>query len=96
MTIVIHHRLRQPIDEATGDYVYAGRPSKWGNPYHIGRDGTRAEVIDKFRVYWYATAQAPLREAALVELTDKVIGCWCTPDACHLDIVAAYVNSHAV
>jgi hypothetical protein len=25
--------------------VYIGRPSKWGNPFVIGRDGTRADVI---------------------------------------------------
>jgi hypothetical protein len=27
--------------------VYIGRGSKWGNPFVIGRDGTRAEVIAK-------------------------------------------------
>lgn len=31
--------------------VYVGRPSKWGNPFAIGRDGTRQEVIDKYRAY---------------------------------------------
>ena len=28
--------------------IYIGRPSKWGNPFIIGRDGTRKEVIDKY------------------------------------------------
>jgi len=27
--------------------VYIGRPSKWGNPFVIGRDGSRADVIAK-------------------------------------------------
>ncbi len=27
--------------------VYVGRPSKWGNPFVIGRDGRRGEVIRK-------------------------------------------------
>ncbi len=27
--------------------VYIGRGSKWGNPFHIGKDGNRKEVIDK-------------------------------------------------
>ena len=31
--------------------VYIGRGSKWGNPFIIGRDGNRKEVIDKYREY---------------------------------------------
>jgi len=31
--------------------VYIGRPSKWGNPFKIGVDGTREEVIEKYRNY---------------------------------------------
>src|ERR1700674_4289922 len=27
------------------DRVYVGRPSKWGNPFVIGRDGARDEVV---------------------------------------------------
>ena len=30
---------------AAGDRAYFGRPSKWDNPFVIGRDGTREEVI---------------------------------------------------
>jgi hypothetical protein len=36
--------------------VYVGRDKrygdpKWGNPYHIGKDGAREEVIAKYRAY---------------------------------------------
>ncbi|RWK52772.1 MAG: DUF4326 domain-containing protein, partial [Mesorhizobium sp.] len=34
--------------------VYIGRPSKWGNPFVIGPDGSRAEVIAKYRA-WIAS-----------------------------------------
>ena len=27
--------------------VYIGRPSTWGNPYKIGRGGSRSEVVEK-------------------------------------------------
>jgi len=30
-------------------HIFIGRGSPWGNPFHIGRDGTRAEVIEKYR-----------------------------------------------
>lgn len=29
--------------------VYIGRPSRWGNPFIIGRHGDRAAVIAKYR-----------------------------------------------
>jgi hypothetical protein len=31
--------------------LYIGRPSKWGNPFVIGRDGSRADVIAKYRAW---------------------------------------------
>ena len=31
-----------------GEYV--GRPSVLGNPYVVGRDGTRAEVIGRYQL----------------------------------------------
>ena len=30
--------------------VYIGRPSKWGNPFKIGRDGSRQEVILNIKI----------------------------------------------
>jgi Domain of unknown function (DUF4326) len=36
---------RQVGRKPAPDRVYVGRPSKWGNPFAIGRDGTRDEVI---------------------------------------------------
>lgn len=29
--------------------ISCGRPSNWGNPYRIGKDGSRCEVIAKYR-----------------------------------------------
>lgn len=64
--------------------VYIGRPSKWGNPYSIGKDGTREEVIEKYYLY---LLERPELMAALPELKDKVLGCWCSPKACHGDVL---------
>jgi hypothetical protein len=44
MTRVVHCR-REKYD------VYIGRPSKWGNPFVVGRDGNRLEVIKKYRLW---------------------------------------------
>ncbi len=34
--------------QSAGNRVYAGRPSKWGNSFVIGRDGARVDVIAKY------------------------------------------------
>lgn len=65
--------------------VYIGRPSKWGNPFIVGIDGTREEVISKYRVWLCAQ---PHLLAALHELKGKVLACWCAPLACHGDVLA--------
>jgi Domain of unknown function (DUF4326) len=42
---------RQVGKRRTADRVYVGRPSKWGNPFVIGRDGSRNDVIAKYRAW---------------------------------------------
>lgn len=73
--------------------VFIGRPSVFGNPYKIGEDGSREEVIEKFRKYWYAPEQSKLRKKAKLELTGKRLGCYCSPKACHGDIIAEFLNT---
>jgi len=65
--------------------VYVGRPSLWGNPFRVGVDGTRAEVIKKYREHLLSS---PNLMAKLPELRGKTLGCWCKPQACHGDVIA--------
>ena len=87
MTHVVycHGRTRDDVD-----YVYIGRPSVWGNPFKIGRDGTRAQVIEKYRA-WILTQPNLLSQ--LPNLNNKALGCWCWPQACHGDILVELVNT---
>ena len=78
MTSVVHCK-KEKYD------VYIGRPSKWGNPFSIGKDGTREEVIQKYKEW---ISQQPELLADLPSLKGKVLGCWCKPQACHGDILA--------
>lgn len=71
--------------------VYVGRPSKWGNPFRLYRDGTRAEIIAKYEAWIQEPEQAHLIEA-LPELRGKVLGCWCAPKACHADVLVRLAN----
>lgn len=66
--------------------VYIGRPSKWGNPFKIGVDGDREEVIEKYREW---IQKQPDLMVDLGELRGKILGCWCPPDRCHGEVLIA-------
>lgn len=71
--------------------VYVGRPTKWGNPFTIGKDGSREEVIQKYRE-WIQGRPDLLRD--LPTLRGKDLVCWCSPpQACHADILLELANS---
>ncbi len=80
-TIVVH--IEEPYD------IYIGRPSKWGNPFIIGRDGSREEVIKKYEEYFLKSRKLM---NALPELKGKRLGCHCKPLACHGDILAEWAD----
>lgn len=69
--------------------VYIGRGSKWGNPFRIGPDGSRDEVIHKYRNY---IQTRPDLLNSLDELKGKALVCFCKPKPCHGDILAELVK----
>jgi hypothetical protein len=69
--------------------VDIGRPGPWGNPYRIGPDGDRETVIAKYSVW---IRSQPALMAALPGLCGKVLGCWCKPQPCHGDVLAALAD----
>lgn len=87
-TRVVHCR-RERCD------IYIGRPALWGNPFTIGADGTRAEVIAKYEA-WIKTQPELL--GRLWSLRGKVLGCWCAPLPCHGDVLARLADEeqHAI
>jgi hypothetical protein len=83
MTTVVHCKARIPYD------IYIGRPSEWGNPFEIGVNGTREEVIAKYET-WLLTQ--PQLLAKVKDLKGKTLACWCKPAACHGDILVKYAE----
>lgn len=68
--------------------VYIGRPSAFGNPFVIGRDGNREEVIAMYRVWLLKRMKASPSFATLVKmLAGKTLGCYCAPLHCHGDVL---------
>jgi len=75
MTNRVHNKYQHT---ATLGAVYIGRGSPWGNPFAIGKHGTRDEVCDRFRDEILPTLD-------LSPLIGKDLVCFCKPKRCHGD-----------
>lgn len=81
----VYNKRNKNIPE---DAVYVGRPTRWGNPFIIGRDGSREDVVRK-----YAESLSPNDKLQIKqELKGKDLVCWCAPKPCHADILLEIAN----
>lgn len=78
MKVVHCNKDKYDVYIGRGRCPKTGLKSKWGNPYEIGKDGTRKEVIQKYRNY---VLRNKYLLSHLDELKDKVLGCYCAPKA---------------
>ncbi len=96
-TRVINLKITKVSNKDAGDSydIYIGRGTLWGNPYQMGKEGTRDEVIAKF-AYDFERRFLKLPEKFdenIEKLRGKTLGCHCKPAACHGDVIANYLNS---
>jgi hypothetical protein len=96
MTRVVHcKKAKYDVYIGRGRCPQTGYFGSWGNPFEIGKDGTREEVIGKYREW---ILQQPKLLEMLPQLKDKVLGCWCVssgyltaedkPWVCHGQVLA--------
>lgn len=79
MSILNKHRDKIPIGS-----VYIGRGSPWGNPFVIGKDGTRDQVCDEYPLYlWNQIRTGNITMQQLADLHNKDLVCFCAPCRCH-------------
>ena len=88
-------------------YVRRGNPhyglpnSKWSNPFKVGKDGTREEVVQKYLEYLLETEHTTGLVLDIGELRGKDLVCWCcnwdgdgeNPMYCHGDILVGLANA---
>lgn len=84
MTRVVHLR-KEPFDIYIGRSFLEFHQSDWHNPFHVGPDGNRKVVLEKYRRYVLSIPNLVVR---LPELRGKTLGCWCKPQLCHGDVLA--------
>ena len=85
MAVLNKHKHGIPVGA-----VYIGRGSRWGNPFVVGRDGTRDEVCEKHRqLLWHQIQEGEITLDDLVSLHGKDLVCFCAPRRCHGDTLEA-------
>lgn len=79
--------------------VYVGRPTRWGNPYHLLEGQDRADAVLKYRVSLLSRGCVTWGPAYVsVEmirsmLRGKDLACWCPLDLpCHADVLLEIAN----
>jgi hypothetical protein len=63
---------------------------KWGNPFKMENESQRMDVVRQFR--HYLLSRPDLVQMARRELKGKTLACWCSPLACHGDVLAEVAN----
>lgn len=81
---------------------YIGRPSPLGNPFVLGRDGNRTEVVAKYRAWLLDELRNPDSRATLIYRRlvrmhhrgeHVALRCWCAPLPCHGDVLKELIES---
>lgn len=87
---VLNRKLDAAYISSLGkDAVYIGRGSQWGNPFVVGKDGDREEVITK---YMERLAETTHLLELIPTLAGKFLVCYCAPEACHGDVLIDLAN----
>jgi hypothetical protein len=73
--------------------VYIGRGSIFGNPYEIGLDGTREEVIARYRKWFNFCLRDPAFKSMILQLRGKTLGCFCVPQKCHGEVIQEWLDA---
>ena len=84
-------RLRDAFEHAhvVNNTVLVDRRTKWGNPWRVGQDGSREEVIALYRAdLWRRIRAGEVTLEELAELDGCWLACWCEPLPCHGNVLA--------
>lgn len=69
--------------------------SNFANPFKIGKDGNRDEVIQKYETYIRNKLKNNhILQQELIEMKGKKLGCWCAPDPCHGNVLIQLIEEY--
>lgn len=68
--------------------------SIWCNPFKISDQLDREECIEKYREYIVDKIEKENLVPELLSLKDKILGCWCSPEPCHGDVLIELIQQY--
>ena len=85
-------KLREQFEyvQVVNNTVLIDRRTRWGNPWRVGRDGSREEVIARYRAdLWRRIRAGEVTLEELAELDGCWLACWCANDGhpCHGEVL---------
>ncbi len=100
-TTVVNIKDRPDWKAEGGVYIGRGfrgqRASTFANPFHMGKDGSRGVVIQKYRDWLAIRLESHSGVAHEMEsLRGKMLVCWCAPEACHGDVIKDFLGKKEV
>lgn len=81
------------MDQIPYDAVYVGRPTAYGNPFVLRHEKDRDKILIQYATWLMDDKQRWLRDHMRRNLRGRHLVCWCSPKACHADIVLIVANS---
>lgn len=83
------------VSEIPAGAVSVMRPGPFGNPYMIGPDGDRDEVIRKFEIDFLERIRLDekFKVKALKLRSAAALVCCCAPLKCHADVIARWLDA---
>jgi len=92
MTTVVN---KYKVNMSDSDIIYIGRGSPFGNPFVMKNksDDERMRVIESYKKYlWEAICKGLVTKEMLLSLDGKRLACYCSPKACHGDVLAKAIE----
>jgi hypothetical protein len=73
--------------------VVVARPTRWGNPFPVGPDRSRAEAVAAYERALLAGRLTVTVDDVRRELAGRDLCCWCPLDEpCHADVLLVVAN----
>lgn len=103
-----YQNLKEWVEDTSNVYIgrkgvvfingerYPKKDSIFANPYKIGKNIDREQVLDLYRKFMEENIQQNkiYYVNELSKLKGKKLGCWCHPEPCHGDILLGLIEKY--
>jgi hypothetical protein len=86
MRTKVVNKQHEPYD------IFIGRGSIFGNPFEIGIDGDREQVIKRYQHWFNMLTRDEAFVDQVLRLEGKTLGCFCVPQPCHGEVIVEWLK----